>query len=301
MRVDDAILGTVCYMYASRDDALNGDRRGGTGFLVGVPIREDGPIDLYLVTNRHVLKKGYYSARLNRVDGTFEVIDTQAEWWSVPENGADVAIAAVHGPWHVVGGTFIPVSAILNRDQCAEMSIGVGDDVVMVSRLVHREGKVVNTPAVRFGAISMMPGEPIYSEDLDNDQVSFVMEMRSIAGHSGSPVWVSHRHHLHMIGIDWGHLYERTRSGAIENANMALVVPGWEILDLLYREDIVRRREEAVKEARIPRDEPEAVSDTEDRGTTGPAPERLAIDGTTEDVARRVFDAGKPDDDATED
>jgi hypothetical protein len=53
---------------------------------------------------------------------------------------------------------------------------------------VNHEGKQRNLPSARFGNIAQMPGEPIEFDGLS--QESFLVEARSVAGYSGSPVFV---------------------------------------------------------------------------------------------------------------
>jgi hypothetical protein len=59
----------------------------------------------------------------------------------------------------------------------------------MVGRYIEHEGKFKNLPVVRFGNIAMMPSEHILQwEREDHLQESFLVDMRSISGFSGSPV-----------------------------------------------------------------------------------------------------------------
>ena len=186
---------------------------------------------------------------------------------------------------------------IMSREMCRERDVRIGSDVLMVGRLRYLEGRVTNKPAIRFGNVSMMPDEPIRKEDLNNDQYSFVVEMRSIGWFSGSPVWVykpGESWPAMLLGVDWGHLFERTKSVARENANMACVAPAWHILDLIYSAREVELRRVLYDNMPKPKDS-EPMADT-DSIKPGPEPERLALEGDMEDVAKRVMDAGKPTD-----
>ena len=59
----------------------------------------------------------------------------------------------------------------------------------MVGRFVSHEGKQQNSPAVRFGNIAMMQKEKIIDER-GVAQESFLVEIRSLPGYSGSAVLI---------------------------------------------------------------------------------------------------------------
>jgi len=63
----------------------------------------------------------------------------------------------------------------------------------MVGRFINHEGKQRNSPTIRFGHISMMPSDddPVsHSLNPSGSQVSFLVEVHSVPGYSGSPVMV---------------------------------------------------------------------------------------------------------------
>ena len=145
----------------------------------------------------------------------------------------------------------------------------------MVGRLLNHQGRQRNIPTVRFGDISMMPWEPILNQR-GLMQESFLVEMRSLSGYSGSPVFVTvdgytPRPVAHkggeipmegggtwLLGIDWGHLRtygkvvsEKDKQTPIEedwvvpsNSGQAMVVPAWKLRELLDQEELVVRRKQ---------------------------------------------------------
>jgi hypothetical protein len=143
--------------------------------------------------------------------------------------------------------------------------IGIGDECFMVSRFVAHDGRQRNTPFVRFGAIAQMPMEKIRFDD-GSEQESFLVEARSIAGHSGSPVfvwippfsgnaagriqgsWISGPW---LLGVDHCHLlneepvYSRTMRKPVHdwyvrgNTGMMGVVPAWRLAEMFSFPDIV--------------------------------------------------------------
>ena len=138
-------------------------------------------------------------------------------------------------------------------EQCDQLNIGIGSPVFMIGRLMNHEGRFMNTPAVRFGRISMMPGEPVRNRDTGLDQESFLIEMHSISGFSGSPVFsyeeggASYASNSWLLGIDWGHLPGPDGSTSADNAGIACIVPSWTLARLLFEdEDVKGQRKEVL-------------------------------------------------------
>ncbi len=169
----------------------------------------------------------------------------------------------------------VPIEMLCSKEKIDEFNIGPGDEVFIAGRFVHHEGTQKNLPTARFGNIAMLPHEPI-RHGRGHLQESFLVECRSLAGYSGSPVflfclplvWDNVRKQpnvpIQLLGLDWGHLHDleplidkaatRINGGrkvkvnpnwAVEsNTGMACVVPAWKILELLNMEDFVKKREE---------------------------------------------------------
>jgi hypothetical protein len=139
----------------------------------------------------------------------------------------------------------------------------------MIGRFINHEGKQRNLPTVRFGNIAMMPLEKVLMSD-GLLQEAFLVEMRSLPGYSGSPVFweipdFSRRPHSNkleamryrgLLGIDAGHLpYKGMVEDSFGNAHpdklrvnlnsgMAVVVPAWKILELIDMEKFKKQRQE---------------------------------------------------------
>jgi hypothetical protein len=150
----------------------------------------------------------------------------------------------------------------------------------MVDRFIGHDGKQSNLPTARFGNISRMDGEPI-EDKYGIRQDSFLVDIRSISGYSGSPVFVyinqtlarpppfiappSHpyRQGLHgpwLMGVDWCHLktfgpvLERDQLGEPQqsrprryvelNSGIAGVIPAWKIQEVLDLPELARKRRE---------------------------------------------------------
>ena len=170
---------------------MEGSLGGGSGFFVHVPssvIPDMGHI--YAVTNRHVLDKGYQVLRVNTRSGGIETIPTSRDQWIPHPDGLDVEIMPFEVKEHLKWNS-IPISIFVTREIIEVFNIGIGDEIVVIGRLVNHAGKQKNSPVVRFGNIALMadPTEPIVSEVAE--QEAFLVECRSLSGFSGSPVLVT--------------------------------------------------------------------------------------------------------------
>src|SRR4051812_48256541 len=135
---------------------------------------------------------------------------------------------------------------------------------LLIGRFVNQEGKEQNIPTVRFGHLSQMPIEPIEYDGIL--QESFLCEIKSIGGFSGSPVFLAPvtefgrpnvsilKTEAKLLGVDWAHI-QNWESAQDEhgreiphircpiNTGMMAVVPGWKLDELFDRPDIVEVRQ----------------------------------------------------------
>lgn len=185
--IDPKYLDCVIYLYPSEAAAEDGDRIGGTGFVLAVPLEDTGFTTICVVTNRHVIYNGNMVVRLNTRDGGTEILALDEMKWFEHSDGDDIALCPVRLAQHhkVVA---LPFRNLLTRKHIEDHDIGPGDDVFIVGRFINHEGQQRNLPSVRFGNISQMPLEPIVVEGFP--QESFLIEGRSIGGYSGAPVFV---------------------------------------------------------------------------------------------------------------
>jgi hypothetical protein len=152
-------------------------------------------------------------------------------------------------------------------------NIGPGDEVFVVGRFVNVEGKQRNTPALRFGAISMLPEEAIEHSGGEEAQ-DFLVEARSIAGFSGSPVFVyvpplawrpnvtevTTSYRIWLLGVDWGHIRDeqqvwhtmtkKSPDFVKGNTGMMAVCPAWTLRDLLESQELIMGRRKAEDQLR---------------------------------------------------
>ncbi len=296
-RIDAKFLDCSIYLYRSEEDARRGERSGGSGFIVGVPGFGDGWLvpeaacprpgvlyHLYAVTNRHVVKKrdtseiGSSVIRLNRDDGKTDILPFSVENWFTAEEltseDHDIAVLPIR---HQEGYAyqFIPTDAFLSQEDAARFDVGIGDVVFMVGRFIGHDGKQRNEPSTRWGHVSSMPVEHVYHpSNRRNEQQSFLVEMHSISGYSGSPVFVRPFSETFLsasgsalntnmitptwaepirtggpwlLGIEWG--YITTHNQSDNNSGISGVVPAWHLLKMLNSEQLKsQRREEQRRE-----------------------------------------------------
>jgi hypothetical protein len=279
-RIDDMMLDCVVYLYPSVEDAEAGYRVGGSGFLVGIPSEiHEGYVTLYAVTNSHVIRGDNPVIRLNTKKGDKDVLPFNTEDWVHHEDGDELAVCPLVIAPGVYKYKYIPLSLFVTPELVEQHNIGPGDDVFMVGRFVSHEGQQRNTPLARFGNISMMPWEPIPTK-WGPAQDSFLVEVRSLSGFSGSPVFVDIRPFTTrpssdpetldvvteplgspwLLGVDWGHpsFHQpvKQREGeqwvdvpegwAVEvNSGQAAVLPAWRLQHLLNQEELVMARKRA--------------------------------------------------------
>jgi hypothetical protein len=205
-RFDNEFLDCSVYLYPSVEHAERGEKIGGSGFLVTVPAAGPGwwLLDgecpnptchhVYVVSNRHNLinqTRPKPVVRLNTHDGKTDIIPADAARWFCSDKH-DLAVLPINLR---VAYKFlcIDVRSFLTKEIAIANDVGIGDEVFMVGRFINHEGKQRNSPTIRFGHVSMMPAEddPVSHEsNPSGSQVSFLVEVHSVPGYSGSPVMV---------------------------------------------------------------------------------------------------------------
>jgi len=274
-RMPETIIKTPVYIYPNENDAVENSEYGGTGFFFQVP-SEAFPTKAYtyVVTNAHLVFRDEIEhpiLRINTVDNNFDFIPTLKEQWVRHPNGDDLAICRVFGLQDKHEIVALKKEDLIDMKFINDFNIGPGDEAVMIGRFRVLAGKNKNLPTHCFGNIAAMNNEPIYNEFTQLMQESFIVEMRSISGFSGSPVIVyiepmsfrfkngfgktenlEMNYYQRLLGIVWGHIkYQaKAKNQYDENINiemdsaMAGVVPAWKLIDIIDSGDVVKNREE---------------------------------------------------------
>jgi hypothetical protein len=270
-RIDDRFLDCSVYLYPTKDDAARGIRIGGTGFSIAVDSivaktswdsESNKEFFYYAVSNRHVVQKSPI-VRLNTHDGKFDVIALQQDDWVWTDTN-DLAVAPItFNEAHKY--LFISNHAFLTKGDVAKFDIGIGDEIFMVGRFISHDGRQRNSPSIRWGHVAMMSTEMVWHEtNKNNEQESFLVEVHSISGYSGSPVFVRPFNTAKLfavpevsnledgrrfkakfagpwlLGVDWG--YINTHDQTKNNTGISGVVPVWSLLDLLNTEKLQMQR-----------------------------------------------------------
>ncbi len=199
-RIPDEVIASVFFLYASREDALAGRNPGGTGFVVhtGQNVWTGRGTYYYAITNWHVaVRDGFSVVRLNKPDGAgIEIIELGPEDWEFLPGGPDVAVASIgfekEAYFHRILSVSIGLFA-LHPHMGAQKSESpcVGDDVFMLGLFVDHARHATTVPSARFGHISMWPSKEAPIEQPSGYLgESYVVDMHSRTGFSGSPVFV---------------------------------------------------------------------------------------------------------------
>ncbi|HEY6763964.1 MAG TPA: hypothetical protein VI386_04270 [Candidatus Sulfotelmatobacter sp.] len=273
---------TVVYLYPDAESADRGERAGGSGCVVVIPIQTEPFIKgfMYVVTASHVVREGKASAlRTNTRSGGVGIIYNTSTGWIHHPDGDDIAALPVAFDYEKIKARGISENWFITKERVEQYRIGPGDEAFIIGRFVSHEGKQQNLPAVRFGQLSMLPVEPIRTPR-GLLQEAFLVECRSLPGYSGSPVFIAPmpfntavREEIPpamFLGIDMGHLTDRrpvlSKEGTrvqgkrvpvnedwfVEtNTGMSCVVPAWKVRELLYAEELVEFRKEVLREYEV--------------------------------------------------
>jgi hypothetical protein len=248
------MLDCVFYLYRDVSAAQRGDHAGGTGFWVGVDSKRlPGHYYIFAVSNKHVVADAGASViRVNMSDGGVGIFEIDPHEWYF-DNNDDLAIVFVTVDLEKNRIKVIPASMFVTRNVIEGNDLGPGDEVFMIGRFVRNDGKLTNIPSVRFGSLSMPCGD--IEHPSMGVQESFAVEMRSMAGYSGSPVFIypsawnmnSGSHvlggaALYLLGVEWGYIVDKlevyspsANSASYVRANTGMngVVPAWKIQALI--------------------------------------------------------------------
>ncbi len=279
-RIRDEYVKSLAFFYRTVEEAETNENCGGSGFLLGKEFSDqEGRAHVYAVTNLHVKERGgLVMHRMDR-DGTWIPPEdlSQKHWEHIP--GQDIAVCSLGRSALFSDVPMIRATSLLAESEMEDQDDpdpyreppDYGSEVFMVSRLGNRDLRAGSVPAVRFGSLAAHRPVLVWNERCGFDQESFLVEMRSISGHSGSPVLLyidplrlvagvrderSAALLIRLLGINWGHLDQDAPTGGW-NAGIACVVPAWRIAQLLEESEVLvaerdQREREHRSDAQIP-------------------------------------------------
>jgi hypothetical protein len=160
--------------------------------LVGIPSKANpSRTHHYAVSNDHVIQSCPV-IRFVDVHGKSYVLDGTADDWDSHPDGDDIAICSLGanagGQVWCVGNDLLLSEADLNPED-RPYQVHPGDDCLMVGRFINHELRQFDRPVLRFGNLAALP-EHVHQHERSFEQESFLVDMRSHAGFSGSPVFV---------------------------------------------------------------------------------------------------------------
>lgn len=231
-------FNAVVFLYESTEAAHAGANSGGSGFIASVGGPGYGSRPLYVVTNRHVAERARAVRIQAAVGDKIKVLETPEDgWWHHPD-GDDVSVfpftpAPERDFWY----ESISADTFMHSVDDEKSWLGPGEDVFLLGRYIDRHGRQVDTPMARFGHIAAPPVK-VRNGKRGIDQLSYLVEVLSRSGYSGSPAIVFRMQlvtpfmggvrlsvgeprdrHLSaqqgmpgspvLLGINWGHLHER--------------------------------------------------------------------------------------------
>jgi hypothetical protein len=191
-RIPPNVLDSVFYLYATADDARSGKNPGGTGFAAARGLHPS--VRHFAITNWHVACRDSFSViRLKKRDGGVDILELGPEDWEFIPGKYDVAAVPlsldpmIHQTRFIHATTFEP-KPIHGARKAPYM--GVGDDAFMMGLFVDYAGLGTNVPSARFENISLIPdGDALIEQPNGYKRLSYVVDMHSRTGFSGSPVF----------------------------------------------------------------------------------------------------------------
>ncbi len=192
-----------CSVFVGASSGSGAIQPKGTGFLVGRAVNgtNEQAFAVYCVTARHVIDRlitdgrAQVWLRLNRKQGA-DWLPTNIGDWLFHPNGKVVDVAVF--PFDLDLPAFnldqhdnraCPLSIAADHGKIAAEEIGVGEEVFAVGLFDQHFGTKRNIPIVRVGHIAAMPEELVDAKVGPIE--AYLTEMKSIGGHSGSPVFVN--------------------------------------------------------------------------------------------------------------
>ena len=258
-KIEQELIKSICFIYPSENDAIQGSEYVGTAFLMG-RIKENNKQECFCITNKHVIEDCTIPClRVNKIDGNYQLIKTNKDDWVYHPYGDDLAICSFYLGEKSFDVLYVQSDFIITKSFIDQKNVGVGDDVFMLGRFRVHSGTKRVLPTAMFGCIAQMPREPLYHPLFNLPQESFLVEMKSISGFSGSPVFihipaftnrfdgnpnVSGEWFVRLLGVSWGQIPyklvaedEEKRKNYIKiDSAIAGVVPAWKILDIIDNE-----------------------------------------------------------------
>ena len=273
MRLPDEILECVFFLgVEATRNGRTGLLYGGTGFFVSMPSGLYDRHFVYMVTARHCIERasrlgGPVYVRLNTTRGGVADVRVDGQWNFHENEGIDVAVLGFAPPTDLIEYKCLPISMFATHEFINQCEVGIGDDLCVTGLFTQRFGTTRNQPIIRFGNIAAMPGDPLQDQDSGLPYSAYLVEVRSIGGLSGSPVFVIFHSgrtvrgqtslggiEFNLLGLIRGHWDYRKRDSAVDfladdleqvNMGIAIVTPIQDVMDVLNNAELRQQRNSA--------------------------------------------------------
>jgi hypothetical protein len=287
MRVSDKVL--KCAVFLGNVGSRGVFVPEATGFIVAKNTAE-GAFQ-YVVTCQHCVVGKKLRIRSNLKAGGASVSAVEyadSDWYFHPDSHnrfVDVAVLPVTMPWDVWDVIPVTTTDFCDGATISGRDIGIGDELFYPGLFIHHSGQGRSLPVMRAGTLAAMPHEEITTRS--GPIKAYLMEGRSIGGHSGSPVFVNflaprsyyadklvrlphptQDQRYRLLGLVRGHLKAADSGEYIAedtdkqdlwvNSGLATVIPASEILETLDQEDLETARQEAIAALARSADVPDA-------------------------------------------
>jgi hypothetical protein len=198
MRLPDDVQESVVFLgrWKFDESGMRCFDTEGTGFLVESESKSlSGFAMTYLVTAKHVLDvlEPDVVVRFNKKDGSADYVEiTDASWFVHPtDKSVDVALLPWAPPQTAKFKVITRDVTFLTKENINSKGIGTGDETFAVGLFYPVIGQKANRPIVRTGHMAMSPPEHVPVDKwVTPTMEGFLVEMRSLGGLSGSPVFV---------------------------------------------------------------------------------------------------------------
>ena len=280
MQIPDEIR--KCVVFIAHLDKNNQKILKGTGFFISIETPDKSMNFVYLVTARHIVaniishkiaEDNNIWIRINKKIGGFDFIAVPMSNFIPHPDSVDVMILPLTPDLAIYDYLTLPHTMLLNQDVIDEHKVSLGDDVFMTGLFVRHAGKEKNIPIVRTGNIAAMPEEQVYSKVFGNMD-AYLIELRSLGGLSGSPVFLhlfSNRimkngnirigdRNFYLLGLLHGHWdldsaiqdvitedYQQENKEKI-NTGIGITIPSIKILEALNQTTLSNQREQIMQD-----------------------------------------------------
>jgi hypothetical protein len=148
----------------------------------------------------------------------------------------------------------LPAKRLTTTSLIRERSLQLGEEVFLAGLFSLHFGKERNIPIVRIGNVAAMPEEKISTKLGAID--AYLIETRSIAGLSGSPVFTnlatnrfssSRSGDYYLLGLMQGHWNTRESDEGKVNVGVGIVVPSEKIMEVIDQKKLKDKREDLLQ------------------------------------------------------